>query len=297
MIFLDLKKAFDTVSHKLLLNKLKIIGFDGNSILWFQSYLQNRTQKTVINNKSSGEKYIMYEVPQGSILGPTLFTIYIIDLEQQIKSNINFYADDTIIYGPDSQLRQLDLERTPIWCNVNLLTVNCKKSQWMNINLSAKKSNNVIFMLGNTVLVNVNEYKYLGVTIDTHLTFQTYRESLINRVNLKISYFRKISMYMTLKAAKLVYKGTILSILEYADFIHDFGIKYINKRLQTIQNTGLYIVFNQHFISYELRDSTETIHRRANVYRLAHRRQIHVLLFIYNYKDRQPFLDLRDINT
>ena len=102
---------------------------------------------------------------------------------------------------------------------------------------------------------------------------------------------------MTLKAAKLVYKGTILPILEYADFIHDFGIKYINKRLQTIQNTGLYIVFNQHFISYELRDSTETIHRRANVYRLAHRRWIHMLLFIYNYKDRQPFLDLRDINT
>ena len=66
----------------------------------------------------------------------------------------------------------------------------------------------------------------------------------------------------------------ILPILEY-------------KRLQTIQNTGLYIVFNQHFLPYELRDSTETIHRRAKEYRLAHRRWIHMLLFIYNYKDRQ----------
>ena len=118
-----------------------------------------------------------------------------------IKSNINFYADDTIIYGSDSWLLQSDLETTHTWCNMNMLTVNCKKSQWMNINLSTNKLTDVVFILGNTKLEKVNEFKYLGVTI----------ESLINRV----IFFRKIQMFMTLKSAMMVYKGTILPILEY----------------------------------------------------------------------------------
>ena len=295
VVFLDLKKAFDTVSHKILLNKLQVLGLDQNSILWFKSYLHNRTQKTIINNETSSEKNITYGVPQGSILGPTLFTILINDLADKVSGNINFYADDTILYSPDVAILERDLDLTHAWCNLNLLTVNCKKSQWMRISPSNKKIEEPILILGKTVLENVREYKYLGVTIDSQLSFQTYRNIVINRVNLKINYFRKIRTYMTLESALLLYKGTILPILEYADFVYDFNIKYINKRLQTIQNTGLYIVFNQHSLSYDLKESTETIHRRARLFRLTHRRRIHS--FIYNYRDKQELLDIRDINT
>ena len=297
VVFLDLKKAFDTVSHKILLNKLKTIGLDEKSILWFQSYLGNRTQKTVINNNISSEMCITYGVPQGSILGPTLFTIYINDLANLIKGNINFYADDTILYSSDPVLLKSDLERTHEWCNKNLLTVNCKKSQWMKINLTNKKTDDTVLKLGDFQLQRVNEYKYLGVVIDSQLTFQTYRDSLINRVNLKISYFRKIRTYMTVKSALTLYKGTILPILEYADFVHDFNVKYISKKLQTIQNIGLYIAFNQHNLSYDLRESTETIHRRASLFRLAHRRKMHMVMFIFNYSNNPEMLDVRDIHT
>ena len=112
----------------------------------------------------------------------------------------------------------------------------------MNINLTGKKLDNTFFTLGNTLLERVEEYRYLGVIIDSQLTFQAYRDSLINRVNLKISYFRKIRYYMTQEAALMLYKGTILPIIEYADFVFDFNIKYINRKLQTLQNNALYVV-------------------------------------------------------
>ena len=152
--------------------------------------------------------------------------------------NINFYADDTILYSPDVTILERDLDKTHAWCNLNLLTVNSKKSQWMRISLSNKKVDEPVLKLGTTILENVKEYKYLGVTVDSQLTFQTYRSIVINRVNLKINHFRNICTYMTLESALLLYKGTILPILEYADFVYDFNIKYINKRFQTLQNTG-----------------------------------------------------------
>ena len=297
VIYLDLKKAFDSVSHTILLSKLKMIGLDRNSVRWFNSYLSNRKQKTIANNTLSNELYVPYGVPQGSILGPTLFTIYINDLAELIKGNINFYADDTILYSSDSRLLNADLECTYNWCNSNLLTINCKKSQWMNINLTGRKLDNTFFTLGNTLLKRVEEYRYLGVIIDSQLTFQAYRDSLINRVNLKISYFRKIRYYMTQEAALMLYKGTILPIIEYADFVFDFNIKYINRKLQTLQNNALYIVFNQHFLPYDQKDSTETLHRQAKLYRLTHRRWIHMLLFVYNSTSNHALLDVRDIHT
>ena len=297
VIYLDLKKAFDTVSHQILLNKLKTIGLQQKSILWFKNYLENRTQITTINNVSSTEKRVSYGVPQGSVLGPTLFIIYINDLSDLIRSKINLYADDTIVYGNNPLLVQSDMEKVYNWCNTNLLTINCKKSQWMKITLRAKSQNNALFFLGNEKLEEVAEYKYLGVLIDSQLTFQAYGDNLINRVNLKVNYFRKIRTYMTLDSAILLYKCTILPVLEYADFVHDFNIKYISKKLQTIQNSSLYIVFNQYWLAHDLKDSTETIHRRASIYRLIHRIWMHMLLFVYNYSKNPELLDNRDINT
>ena len=85
--------------------------------------------------------------------------------------------------------------------------------------------------------------------------------------------------------------------MEYVDFVYDFSIKYINKKLQTIQNTGLYIVYNQHYLPYDVKESTETLHRRADIYRLSHRRWTQMLSFIYNYIDDDNLIDVRDINT
>ena len=99
-IYLDLKKAFDTVSHNILLGKLGNIGLDQNTISWFSSNLQERKQYVKFNNKNSNTLDVTYGVPQGSILGPTLFSLYINDLTELLPSTkILLYAEDTVLYG------------------------------------------------------------------------------------------------------------------------------------------------------------------------------------------------------
>ena len=298
IIYLDLKKAFDTVSHKILINKLENIGLDLNTITWFTSYLDGRKQQTRINNFCSEYLSMSYGVPQGSVLGPTLFVIYINELALKVKGGLIFYADDTVLFSHDKLLLQHDLEMVHEWCNENLLTINCKKLQWMKTNIIRKEVDpGLKFTLGNVNLENVCEYKYLGLTVDSGLSFATHRDILINRVNLKIVFFRKIRKFITTEAAALVYKATILPILEYADFVFDHNIQYVSEKMQTIQNQALYTVYDQHYLPYNMKDSTEEIHRRCNLYRLRHRRKLHMLSFIFNFKNDDSYIDNRDIRT
>ena len=178
-----------------------------------------------------------------------------------------------------------NLDKIYDWCNHNLLTINCKKSQWMQTCLVNKISYpELTFKIKGTQLAKVNEYRYLGVLIDSQLHFQTHRHNVINNVNYKLTFFKKIRNYITTDSATLIYKGTILPLIEYADFVFDYGIKYVNKKIQSLQNQGLFIVFNQHYLSYDQKESTEILHRKAIIIRLDHRRNSHMLSFLFNYR-------------
>ena len=184
-----------------------------------------------------------------------------------------------------------------VWCDVNLLTINCKKSQWMKTSLVKKDNQSTALCLGNNIIDRVSEYRYLGLIMDNDLTFKSHRESFISRVNHKLVFFRKIQNYINTHAALTIYKSTILPIIEYIDFVCDYNIKYNNKRLQSLQTQGLYIVYNQHSLSYQLRTSTEILHREAQLFRLAHRRRLHLLSYAYSLTADNTLLDHRDIHT
>ena len=135
-VYIDFSKAFDIVNHTILKQKLHHLGVKNNTLLWVDSYLQNRKQCTMINNVYSSYKTIQCGVPQGSTLGPLLFLIYINDLRNCLKSSKSYlYADDTVlvescidIYTSYLNL-QSDLDNIANWCKGNKLTINIKKKQ------------------------------------------------------------------------------------------------------------------------------------------------------------------------
>ena len=137
-VFLDFSKAFDTVDHAILLCKLKSFGLDNNSLNWFESYLTNRQQKTSINNTLSSSLPVSVGVPQGSILGPLLFIIYINDMPNFVKHcKIILYADDTLLYYSSNSIKDIelcvneDIHSICKWLDENLLTLNCAKSKFL----------------------------------------------------------------------------------------------------------------------------------------------------------------------
>ena len=137
-VFVDLAKAFNTVNHSILLAKLVKMGIFGNVLSWCKSYLELRNQRTVSNGQLSDQKVVPCGVPQGSILGPLFFLIYINDLVYSLRSaSVQMYADDTVLYvtGEDSKIAtmslQADLNRLVNWCKANKLSLNAKKTKQM----------------------------------------------------------------------------------------------------------------------------------------------------------------------
>ena len=168
IIYLDLKKAFDTVDHRLL----RLIGLDEDSVEWFNNYLGNRQQQTKLNGFVSSSKMVSYGVPQGSILGPTLFSIYSNDLAELVDCELIFYADDTVVLDKNPITLQEGLNTIYNWCNTNLLTINCKKSHWMQTEFLHKNENtNIQCKLGDTELTKVSDYRYLGLIIDLDVLY------------------------------------------------------------------------------------------------------------------------------
>ena len=132
-IYIDYKKAFDTISHDILLRKLEMYGFSKSSVEWFHNYPSSRSQRTVVNAVSSSSKRVEYGVPQGSTLGPTLFIIFVNDLFYLpgLNNQITImYADDTVLFQSDPNAAvvltrlQNDLDVITKWCDMNLLTIN-----------------------------------------------------------------------------------------------------------------------------------------------------------------------------
>lgn len=134
VVFLDLKKAFDTVNHQLLISKLSHFSIDTNTITWIQSYLNDRQQCVAVDNKKSPLRPCSMGVPQGSILGPLLFTLYINDLPTVCKSKIIMYADDTVLYAHGKTAEEVahkltkEIKKVYLWLKNSCLTLNLDKT-------------------------------------------------------------------------------------------------------------------------------------------------------------------------
>lgn len=251
VVFLDFKRAFETINRQLLLLKMEMYGFGHDILAWFREYLSDRTQVTKYGNISNS-KNIKHGVPQGTVLGPTLFILYINDMVKIIKTcNIQLFADDTLIYVTGDTVQNIidsineDLNNLLEWLNNNSLELNLNKTKTMIIQNKYNKkipSTNTDLIVNNTVIERVKKFKYLGCIIDENLTFSEHFSYVTNKVAKKInvlgrvannvSSWAKMTIYKTIIAPHFYFCSTLLFLMNNSEM--DILQKKQNKALRII---------------------------------------------------------------
>ena len=282
-IFIDFQKAFDCLRYPTLLAKLTTLGLGNDIVSWIRDYLSERSQATFANGKSSEPGSIKQGVPQGSILGPLLYILYANDLSRVFcESNFAFYADDTVLYPSNKDIAvatgiiQRDLDRLQAWCDHNCIFVNPQKTKCMLFSAKEIVCNPIQITVKGEVVERVAKFKYLGVVLDQHLTFDNHAKYIIDRVAAKVYQFRKLKKFLTNKAALMVYKNMILPIMEYGDIYLVSATKENRIKLQRLQNRALKCALDKQR-DYNIRE----LHREAKLDKLRLRRKIHILQHMY----------------
>ena len=299
--FIDLKKAFDTVDLAILIKKLNQAGIRNGTLKWCQNYLSGRSQRTIANGKTSDSLLVTCGVPQGSVLGPLFFLVFINDLEYTLTNcNFKLYADDYVLYHTginaenSAKLLQSNLDKFGYWCRLNKITINTKKSKLMvfGSRSKVKKAKNIKVKLAGELLQKVPTYKYLGMVLDPTLNYNHHISYVIKTVLYKLLLLGKVKKYLHDNVALQIYKSMLLPYFDYADVIFHNSMSGSLEKLQRLQNKCLRLCSGQ------VRNvSTNGIHKLTGVPFLKDRRRTHLLNFMYIRKNKPGMLNVREIRT
>ena len=240
VVYLDFRKAFDTVPHCRLLEKLKGYGIVGNILKWIQAFLSGRSQKVRINEATSSRADVLSGIPQGSILGPILFTIFINDLPESIQSNCRIFADDTKLYNISTNHTaiQQDLFSLQKWSDTWNLHFNIAKCNVMHY--GKRNPNHAYCMKVNDQEIEINvceEEKDLGIIFDPHLSFDVHINKIINKANQMIGLIKRTFTYLNRDILVKLYKSLVRPHLEYGNIIwypllkkHSIAVERVQRR-------------------------------------------------------------------
>ena len=209
VVFIDLTKAFDTSDHEIILRKMSYLGVDQAAIKWFSSYLSGRTQRCSVNGKLSTARTLSCGVPQGSILGPLLFLIYINDLPNSLhlqNAVPRMFADDTNLTLSARTLTELELALAPelnnlsCWLKANKLSLNVAKTELMVIGSRQRLSvqcEDVEIKIDDQIIKRVDHTKSLGLTIDAHLSWSKHVEEICKKVSSAIGALKRVQPFIS----------------------------------------------------------------------------------------------------
>ncbi|KAI8483781.1 hypothetical protein Bbelb_384390 [Branchiostoma belcheri] len=224
-LFLDLRKAFDSVNHDILLGKLDKLGFDSDAMKWLSSYLSDRFHCTCLQGQHSTKTRVSCGVPQGSILGPLLFCLYVNDLPNVIeKCSIHMYADDTVLYYSADSVKaceetvSMDMKRVVKWLNENKLLLHPEKTKSMLFGLLQKlrhDGTSVNITEGVNVYKQVDSFTYLGITLDPSLRWAAHVHRITKKLLSGLGAMGRARAFVTKEVLRTMYQTLLLSHLEH----------------------------------------------------------------------------------
>ena len=302
----DLSKAFDCLNHELLVAKLEAYGFDQSSLSYIYSYLSHRKQRTKVNNSYSSWSNIKSGVPQGSILGPLLFNIYLNDIFYFVsKCDITNYADDTTPYSVeetmDTLLGSLETDTSTLikWFRDNYFQLNADKCHL----LISKHSNDIFINVEEEVIECSSSVKLLGVTIDNKLNFDEHVTKLCKKASQKIHALARISNFMSQDKLRIIMKAFIESQFGYCPLIWMFHSRTLNNRINRLHERALRLVYKDPRLTFD------QLLRKDNSFRVHHRNLQILATEMYKTKnnlsptlmkqvfpDREIHYSLRNVN-
>ena len=254
-VFIDLKKAFDTVDHEILCKKLMHYGIRNRELTWFESYLSNRKQFCRVGGMDSETDYIEVGVPQGSCLGPLLFLVYINDLPSGIhNSTVSMYADDTSLSYKSKDLTQLnedindDLRNLETWLKGNKISLNVAKTHSMLIcsrskHRSIKNSDETFDLkIRENSLAIVDKTKYLGVQIDQNLDWKEHIKYVVSKVSRAIGFLKYSKSLVPSTTLINLYKSIVEPHFRYCCSVWGCCSSIEKTRLQRLQNRAARII-------------------------------------------------------
>ena len=290
VVLVDFKKAFDLVDHQILIDKLKIYGIKDEALSWFNTYLTNRKQQVAINNCKSDFKQISYGVPQGSILGPLLFLLFINDLPLY-TSNVftDLYADDTTLYDVQDSMEQIEnnlqssLNNLQIWCRNNGMILNSSKTKVMLVTTYQKRqrlTNDHLDLTYNKESLNmISNDKILGVFVDNNLTWSNHIKHLTKKIASSIWLLSKIKKFLSQAHRVQFYKSYIQPHIDFCNIVWGSSSESNKLKIFRLQKRACKVI-----LDYNVDDSIEAMNslKIMSIYDRLYLRKAKFMFKVYN---------------
>ena len=306
-ILMDLSKAFDCINHNLLIAKLEAYGFDINALKMMKSYLSDRRQRIKVNNSFSSWADLLTGVPQGSVLGPLLFNIYINDLFWVNEySQVCNLADDTTYHATDMELKELirklehDSSLALEWFENNYMKLNTDKCHLL---IAGHKHEHIFAKIGKDMVWETKEERLLGITIDNQLQFKHHIADLCRTAHNKLSALIRYSSILNFEKRRTLLKSFIESQFSYSPLTWMFHDRGINAKINRIHERALRCVYRDDRSSFEQllkKDNSCSIHHRniqamtIEMYKLKNNLGPSLLIDIFNLNNQTIRYNLRE---